>query len=171
MDDKDPFAGLAHDLEQDSGELGHAHDFRGHFGNAHDALAYILAGRATVTLVSKKTQTRFTYRITIADDGNCHFVGLLSGPDNQADYRYIGRIARGVFWIGRKVPRPGDLSRDTPSVKAFDWSYRQLVRGILPEQLEIWHEGSCGRCGRALTVPDSIARGLGPICSSKLGGM
>jgi hypothetical protein len=34
----------------------------------------------------------------------------------------------------------------------------------LPESLEIWHEGSCLRCGRKLTVPESIESGYGPEC-------
>jgi hypothetical protein len=36
--------------------------------------------------------------------------------------------------------------------------------GILGATLEFWHEGRCGRCGRRLTVPDSIASGYGPEC-------
>ena len=27
-----------------------------------------------------------------------------------------------------------------------------------------WHEGRCGRCGRKLTVPESIEAGYGPEC-------
>lgn len=30
--------------------------------------------------------------------------------------------------------------------------------------------GVCGRCGRALTDPESRARGIGPVCAEKLGG-
>lgn len=30
--------------------------------------------------------------------------------------------------------------------------------------------GSCGCCGRELTDPESIARGIGPICADRLGG-
>lgn len=36
-------------------------------------------------------------------------------------------------------------------------------------KVEVWHEGSCGRCGRKLTVPESIANGLGPECAEKVG--
>jgi len=28
----------------------------------------------------------------------------------------------------------------------------------------VFHEGACGRCGRTLTVPESIASGFGPEC-------
>jgi hypothetical protein len=39
-----------------------------------------------------------------------------------------------------------------------------LIKNNLPNFIEIWHEGRCGKCGRTLTVPDSIANGLGPEC-------
>jgi Family of unknown function (DUF6011) len=144
-------------------------DMAGRLTTAADAKRYILAGRATITLRSVKSGQRFTYRINAAESGDTFFVGLLTGPNNFEDYKYLGRISREIFWLGRKVPRPGDIARDAPSAKAFDWSWRQLVRGILPDALEVWHEGACGRCGRRLTVPESIASGFGPECITKIG--
>jgi hypothetical protein len=141
----------------------------GQLTTAELARNYILGGNATVTLQSQKTGTRFTYRIRVSDDGNAYFVNVLIGADNNHDYQYLGRISRDVFWIGRKTPRPGDISRDAPSAKAFDWTWRALVKGVLPEQLSVWHEGSCGRCGRKLTVPESIAAGFGPECAERIG--
>jgi hypothetical protein len=73
-----------------------------------------------------------------------------------------------MFWLGRKVPKPGDISRDAPSARAFDWTWRHIARGIMPDALEIWHEGRCGRCARRLTVPESIAQGFGPECIGKI---
>lgn len=147
------------------------HDMRGRLTTPIDAELFMLAGKSTVTLVSTKTGTRFTYRISATPDRQAHFVGVLSGPDNNSDYQYLGRIARGMFWQGRKTPKPGDVSRDAPSAKAFAWAWQAIVRGgdALPAQLEIWHEGRCGRCGRKLTVPASVASGFGPECIGKLG--
>ena len=138
------------------------------FSSAADAKAFMLAGKATVTLVSKKTGTRFTFKVSMADDGQAHFVALLNGPDNEADYKYLGRIADRL-WIGRRVPKPGDISPDAPSAKALAWAWAALNRGEIPSQLEIWHEGRCGRCNRKLTVPSSIASGMGPECAGKGG--
>jgi hypothetical protein len=95
-------------------------------------------------------------------------VGVLTGSDNETSYTWLGRVSRDIFWIGRKFPRPGDISRDAPCAKAFEWAWRQLVRGAIPEQLEIWHEGRCGRCGRKLTVPESVAAGFGPECAGRV---
>jgi len=133
------------------------------------ARAFLLGGNATVTLVSTKTGTRFTYKIRANDEGDVFFVSLLSGPDNESDYRYLGRIARGVFWQGRKVPKPGDVGADAPSSLAFKWAWERLCKGVMLDSLEIWHEGRCGRCNRKLTVPASIASGFGPECAGKVG--
>jgi hypothetical protein len=165
----DIFAGLDHDINLDADPAPvKGADMRGQLTTAPDALKFLRAGNATVTLASKKTGARFTYRISVSDDGLCHFVGLLVGQNNESDYKYLGRISRDIFWLGRKVPRPGDVSRDAPSAKAFDWAWRALVRGTLPEQLEIWTEGRCGRCGRKLTVPTSVHQGFGPECITRI---
>lgn len=132
-----------------------------HIKDADDALAFMRAGRAVFTVRSKKTGTRFTFKVTTSDDGRMRFVGVLTGTDDL--YQYIGHIfiGREVFMHGRK----SKIAFDAPSVKAFGWVWCQLNRGTYPNQLELWHEGQCGKCGRALTVPESIERGLGPKCA------
>jgi hypothetical protein len=35
---------------------------------------------------------------------------------------------------------------------------------------KVHHEGRCGRCGRTLTVPESIESGIGPECAKKMAG-
>ena len=136
---------------------------------AAGARAFLIGGNATVTLVSTKSGTRFTYRVRASDDGEVFFVSLLSGPDNEGDYSYLGRIARGVFWAGRKIPKPGDVGPDAPSSKAFAWVWRLLMQNTLPDSVECWHEGRCARCNRKLTVPESLKSGFGPECAGKAG--
>jgi Family of unknown function (DUF6011) len=162
------FDHLHSDLIGEEPEQQQVTDMRGMFTDAVAARTFMRGGKAVVTLRSKKTGDRFTYRLRASEDGNAIFVGLLTGTDNDSQYSYLGRIARDVFWLGRKVPRAGDISRDAPSAKAFDWTWRKLAQGILPEQLEIWHEGRCGRCGRRLTIPESIANGFGPECFGRI---
>jgi hypothetical protein len=138
------------------------------FNATYEARPFMLGGNATVTLVSPKTGTRFTYKIRASEDGQVHFVSLLSGPDNEADYKYLGIIRRDIFWPGRKTPKPGDIGRDAPSSLAFAYTWAKLAKGVMPA-VEIWHEGRCGRCNRKLTVPSSIASGFGPECIGKVG--
>jgi hypothetical protein len=42
-----------------------------------------------------------------------------------------------------------------------------LEKHPLPGSVDVLHSGRCGRCGRTLTTPDSIERGLGPECAHK----
>lgn len=150
------------------------HEMTGRFHDAATALRFMLAGKAIVTLRSKATRTRFTFKLSRpkADDESGYsaaneivFVSLLSGADNENDYQYIGHIKRGMYWHGKK----SRVTADAKSNVAFDWAYRQLVNGVLPNSLEIWHEGRCGRCARLLTVPESVASGFGPECIQRIG--
>lgn len=105
---------------------------------AAQARAYILAGAARVTFVSKKTGVRFTYRVAVKDE-TVAFVGLLSGPDNNQDFAYLGTVFQGsVFKHGKK----SRISADAPSSKAFGWAFDKLSKGELPESLEIGTRGA-----------------------------
>jgi hypothetical protein len=133
--------------------------------------------------VSAKTGTRFTYRVKRKDQGGEFrpwFVSVLVGPQNEHDYQYLGCIfplrnypGRSRYFHGHK----SKITSDALSNLAFAWTFQALEyvphsAGVQREatlatltQIEVWHEGRCGRCGRKLTVPDSIARGLGPECA------
>lgn len=130
------------------------------FQSPTDARAFIEAGHATVTAVSVASGVRFTYRIRASDDGKVFFVGVLSGPDNESSYTYLGIIRDGVF---RRTGKSA-ISEVAPSHQAFRWMYKKLTYEQLPDSIEIWHEGRCGRCGLKLTVPESIQSGYGPEC-------
>lgn len=131
-----------------------------------DVREFALAGNAVLTLVSKKTGTRFTFKIRKPDVNAPHFVSLLNGPSNETDYQFLGTIFREDEYRhgGRSK-----LAYDAPSAVAFHWFWRAIRANVLPETLEVWHEGRCGRCGRKLTVPESIENGLGPECMKRRG--
>ena len=128
---------------------------------------YMLGGHAKVTIVSKRTGARYTYDIKRKelDDGRfLHFVSVLVGPDNSSDYQFLGTIFGGQprgFRHGAK----SKIAQNAPSASAFAWSWVNLDS----DQIEVWHSGSCSRCGRVLTDPQSIARGLGPVCAERAG--
>jgi len=150
-------------------------DGQGQITDAVHARAFMLAGRCTVTLVSKRTGTRFTFRISKPRpkfegevDNGFRFVSVLNGPDNTSQYAYFGFIRpNGIFFHGGAKAK---VREDAPSSKAFAWAWQKLASGVLPDSMEIWHSGRCGRCGRRLTVPSSIASGLGPECAGILEG-
>jgi hypothetical protein len=142
------------------------------------AVPFLLAGDATVTFRNDETGTRFTFRLScpkkdterggrVADRENgLRFVALLSGPDNTTDYQYLGCIRDGGDYVHGRKSR---VHADAPSVEVFAWVWDHLRAGTLPATISIWHEGRCGRCGRALTVPESVASGFGPDCAALLG--
>lgn len=133
--------------------------------SAADAVAFMLAGRARFTLVSPKTGARFTYRVTEAERGNGWFVGLMTSSDNEGGFSYMGMVRRDGLFHRTAKSRIKDSS---PGMRAFVWTLARLRAGEMP--VEFWHEGRCGRCGRALTVPASIESGLGPECALKVAG-
>lgn len=133
---------------------------------------FVLAGNATITVRSLATGQRFTYRVREPAErrGNrIWFVSLLYGPDNEASYVYIGQIRdTGLYDHGRRAR----IGVESPAARAFIWLWNVVQAGREDALLkaEVWHEGKCGRCGRKLTVPESIKSGFGPECIGLVGG-
>jgi hypothetical protein len=97
------------------------------------------------------------------------FVAVLTGADNTADYTYLGQIITRPhprYEHGRKSP----ISPDAPSAKALAWYLSRLLGGGDVSQVTVYHDGTCGRCGRDLTDPLSVSRGIGPECWEKMAG-
>jgi len=133
------------------------------------ALSFILAGKATVTLRSLASGNRYTYKIVEAEkrnpnDAQTWFVKLLNGPDNTNSFVYIG-IIRGNQFVWTSKSRVG---KDAPSIIGFTFVLNALVSNKI-NGFEVWHEGKCGRCGRKLTVPESVSTGFGPDCAEMVG--
>ena len=61
-----------------------------------DIKTFALAGNATFTVTSKRTGTRFTFKIRQPKPTTPHFVKVLTGPNNESDYRFIGTIFDGT---------------------------------------------------------------------------
>jgi len=137
----------------------------------NDPAQFILAGKAVFTMVSLKSNKRFTYRIAKGkDDTAPYFVSILTGPNNKTDYTYAGVIWPDNPFIYRHGKK-SKVSFKAPSVAGLQWLLRQLEKDNKDNlaKVEVHHEGRCGRCGRKLTVPESIESGIGPECAAKLG--
>lgn len=138
--------------------------------------AFLKSGKAILTLLNTETEGRHTYRLTAPGETAAErleagilWVSVLTGPENTADYTYIGIIIRssGEFRLTPKSKLPKSNRR----VAGFDWLCRQARKGTLERfpHVEVRHHNHCGNCGRTLTVPESIDTGLGPICAKALG--
>ena len=135
----------------------------GHKLNNSDALKFMFAGNSTFTVVNTRTENRFTFKVRKSKDkeSNLFFVNVLTGTDT---YTYLGTAVEGVYRHGKKSA----VSSEAQSVKVFDYVLNKLKVGKLQDFVEVWHEGTCGKCGRVLTVPSSIENGLGPECIKSL---
>jgi hypothetical protein len=129
--------------------------------DTREALKFMFAGKSIFTFINTKTGNRFTYKIKSNKDSNLFFVSVLTNPDN---YSYIGTCIEGNYKHGKK----SNISPEAQSVKVFQFMLGKLKSGDLPDFLEVWHEGFCGKCGRRLTVPSSILTGIGPECFKTL---
>jgi hypothetical protein len=124
---------------------------------------FVFAGNAIFTIENTTTGNRFTYKTQqCEDDASLWFVKVLTGPDNESSYQYLGiirgSITGGLYTHGRK----SRIGVDAPAAVAFAWFWQRQDQ--LPASIAVCHEGHCGRCGRLLSVPDSIRTGFGPEC-------
>jgi len=131
---------------------------------------FVLAGRAVFT-VSNPQGLRYTFKVTgkkgTEGRGPVWFVSLLTGPDNESDYTYMGILDAEIGRI--TLTKASRYNYGSMPVKVAQWACTLIWKGAeLPEGYSIHHEGRCGRCGRALTVPESVDSGFGPECITKV---
>ena len=125
---------------------------------------FVFGGKAIFTLRNNATGNRFTYKLTRKKEikegeRDVVFVKVLSRPNNTSDYTFLGTIFdRSEYKHSPKSP----FGADCQSSKVIGWFVKNMSR--LPEQIEVWHEGRCGICGKRLTDPESISLGFGPKC-------
>ena len=141
------------------------------FPSADLAFAFVVAGDAVVTLRSRRTDAHFTYRVSAPkDNARRRFVSVLCDGDR---YAYLGMLEKNGFsdnWSDLVLTAKSKAGNEAPSVRAFRYAWSALTEKPprLAADLDIYHEGKCGCCGRALTVPESIESGIGPVCAGRV---
>lgn len=139
--------------------------------NVEDIKRFIVGGNAILTLESKRSGRWFTYRIKRAkkdDEKSPFFVSVLTGNDNDTSYTYMGTIFDNEK-LNFKLTKNSKIGDEALSYKAFNFFFSLLLENKLHEEIAIYHRGICGRCGRILTVPESLITGLGPECRGLVG--
>ncbi len=110
-----------------------------------------------VTLQGERS--RFTFKIQKRAKNNKRTVSVLNGSDNETDYRFLGGIYVSGYYRSDRSP----IGADADSAKAFEWFWRNPES----EKVRVFLARPCRRCGRTLTTPESILRGLGPECAKR----
>jgi len=127
---------------------------------------FVFGGKSIFTVRNENTGNRFTYRVRKlkTDDvtKDIYFVSVLVGSDNEHSYKFFGTIFNKTTY--KFSINKSKVSQDAQSVKVFEWLLKKISTNTLPDFVKIYHEGKCGRCGRTLTVPESIENGIGPEC-------
>lgn len=134
------------------------------------ANTFIYGGKAVFTLRSKKTGEHISFRVykSKGPDPVWFVHARKNGDAGQGGFNYAGMIASPQS-AHVKATKKSHASTST-ALRALNWALRHLAANHMPEQLEIAHEGRCACCGRPLTDPVSIERGIGPDCFAKLTG-
>lgn len=130
-----------------------------------DAIDFILAGKAKITIRSEKTGKHYTYKIRKERESDHWFVSRLSRNET---YYYLGTIFSGMNY---RATRRSEFKKRTwlrESHEAFEWFWAKLYASKrLPQGVAVFHAGRCGMCGIELTDPVSIKEGYGPDCRKK----
>jgi len=140
---------------------------------------FITAGRAVFTVEIPEdrradNKAHYTFRVSLkkakGNYGDTYFVSLLTGPDNTADYSYMGILnpQTGVVRTTQASLRFAETYPLRLINRVFNRIWNDDAESVVAAGFDIHHEGRCGRCGRRLTVPESIETGLGPECAGRV---
>jgi hypothetical protein len=130
--------------------------------------------KAAMAQVGREFHDHYTYRVEKVDfDGpptqnnSMYFVKALTGPDNTRDYVYLGVLvpSSGYVRLTRKSAFPETATRVQVVRRVLARIFAGEEAVIEEAGWSVHHEGRCGRCGRLLTVPQSVESGIGPECA------
>ena len=137
-------------------------------------LDYIFGGKAVLTVKSLKTGKHITYKVaqkvtkakgpdgkTVKKREDFFFVSVMTGSDNNT-FTYLGVVARTKGIV--KTTTKSSFTDNDPATKVIQW----VINRPTHKDLRVFHDNTCGRCSRRLTVPTSIKSGIGPICEGKI---
>lgn len=134
---------------------------------------FFLGGKATFTVENTETKQHRTYKIrkpepTAKYPNPSWFVKVMTGTDNEKHYSYIGVLDNATGAI--RLTKASKFMEGSDVLKAARWVMGRVINQLqIPDQMDIRHSGKCGRCGRTLTTPESLDRGIGPECWCKMG--
>lgn len=132
--------------------------------------SFFLAGHAVFTIECPDNHYTFQVKKAKSDkplfDKPLYFVSLLTGPDNTRDFTYVGVMGKdGKLRLTGK----SKFNEGTYTVRLFRRTMAVIWAGEQEKMHKkgyyVHHEGKCGRCGRRLTVPESVRSGIGPECA------
>jgi len=129
---------------------------------------FIFAGRAIFTLENKTTGNYITFRVKNMKKDNkpiphmyvveCKVLG-----DGDYGHTLLGFLNLETKGFSSRVKNMG-LTKDFVGFKTWVWLLQNLEVLERFDSLAIYHEDKSCKCGKPLTVPESITTGIGPEC-------
>jgi len=129
---------------------------------AQNFSTFMLAGNAVFTVTNATTGNHFTFKVKrgYADRNPTWYVKVKS---KSPKWVHLGTISGFKF-------RPNEIMKEKRNIEvtAFAWLFKQRRQLARFPTVKIYHEGGCARCGRTLTLPESIECGFGKTCAKLL---
>lgn len=115
-----------------------------------------------ITIRNTETGNHRTFKISMVNnsESNLHgkrIVSLLTGSDNQRDYTGFGFVNDGIIKVWGKKYAESKIWQQYANMLQFPQDYPKC---------EYMFAGTCRKCNRKLTTPESVKSGIGPICSA-----
>lgn len=128
---------------------------------------YLYGGKGIVTLESP-TGKYHTYAFERPKKKNVFDPSVLfvHVKIDSGYWRYIGMVNSYGFHTTAK----SEMSINSDEVRGAKYIV-SMSRYEGESPMKLYHEGVCAVCGRKLTTPKSIARGVGPRCAKILEGL
>ncbi len=124
-----------------------------------------------ITVRSARTGDHRTFRIrTQKDDAKFapgkRIVALLTGPDREdyQNWQQFAFVTDGRVKVWRSKSNPAEPTQFDHFARILNNQEHYEENGLA----EFMTEGTCRRCNRELTVPESIKSGIGPVCAGKV---
>ncbi len=131
---------------------------------------FIFAGRSVFTLENKETGNYITFKVKEVKKAGKIIPGQFSIQCKALGDKNYGYEFMGFMNTIRKEFRPRYSGiKDHVGFKVFLWVLKNFERlEDFEDKMAMYHEGACCKCGMPLTTPESIEKGIGPICENRV---
>lgn len=115
---------------------------------------------AEFTIRSKDSGKDYTYKIRRSAFKGIWYTHIFV-EKTYLHFDYLGSYFEGNIWLKKQPVK-------TPAAIAIAWVLKKVEEKkfimLDTEKIDVFHLGSCLRCGKTLTDAQSIEHGLGPVC-------
>lgn len=130
---------------------------------------YILGGKSKFTLTNVSTNNHLTLKITKVKDfreqnafTNGYYVSVCT---DYLEFNYIGLLLSRNDEFFKFIPKKSFKDMNGKSVATVQYIIKNFLNDFKTHpDMKFYHFGCCCRCGRTITHPQSIERGIGPDC-------